>query len=90
MRKENPVNYKNEFRLTSIGKAVQMPLSNLTPTQPFDGKLNTSTSPIEACFDNGSILIIHGNHRYWTAIKEYRDEVILLPVIKVSNPYLDF
>ncbi len=83
--------YINRFREAPYGEALEMPLSTLTPTQTPDGQYSLSKGAIQACYDKSSILVVHGNHRYFDALSTVGSEKqALILTEKVKNPYLDY
>ena len=89
VHQEGGENYYNIFKRLTVGQVTSIPVSCLTPTQPDDGgripNARLIRNPIEACFDNGRILIVHGHHRYYSLPRADQTEVK-----KIVNPYLDF
>ncbi len=83
-----PKDYITLFSQLPIGEIIGIPVSNLTPTQTDDGNPGLAQGAIDACYDTGRILIIHGHHRYYEMARRNHGDP-KAQVRKIKNPYLD-
>lgn len=81
--------YYTTFLQLPIGQVIGLPLFCLTPTQTDDNNPPLAKGPIEACYNQGQILIIHGHHRYYEVCRRNQGNK-KIQVRKIINPYLDF
>lgn len=76
---------RQEFADMEIGDVRDLPVGSLRSSQTDDKLRSTSKVPAEVAETPLGPLVIHGNHRYFTALgKGVRTK---LPVRKVQSPY---
>lgn len=73
----------------SYGGVIQVNIFDIQPSQINDFKPSSTERPIEVCLENGMVLIVHGNHRYWDVMDNTKgdEKEVLVLVKKVKNPY---
>lgn len=77
-----------ETREPRLGEILEIRVGDLRPSQPDDGRLPLwAGKPIESFRDSGEWFVLHGNHRYYQALKDCGGQARI--DIRVSkNPYL--